>query len=111
MIYLEQQYCMINHLMLLKIQNAMHIKEVSMVYKFFDKNSSGEAVTLSRSEALATRDESSIKSEIILNQQLPGEFHKPILRKLEKLKVYSSFTDNIWSADLADIQLINKCNK
>ena len=73
-----------------------------MVYKFFDKNSSGEAVT---------RDESSIKSEIILNQQLPGEFHKPILRKLEKLKVYSSFTDNIWSADLADIQLINKCNK
>ena len=56
----------------------------SMVYKFFDKKSSGDVATLSRSEALATRYESSIKSEIILNKQLAGELHKPIRRKFEK---------------------------
>ena len=56
----------------------------SMVYKCFDKTSSGDVATLSRSEALATRDEPSIKSEIILNQQLAGELHKPIRRKFEK---------------------------
>ena len=32
----------------------------SMVYKFFDKKSSGDVATLSRSETLATRDDSSI---------------------------------------------------
>ena len=32
--------------------------------------------------------------------------HKPVIRKLEKRKVYSSVIDNIWDADLADA--INK---
>ena len=35
---------------------------------------------------------------------------KPIIRKLEK-KVHSPFIDNIWGADLADMQLISKFNK
>ena len=43
-------------------------------------------------------------------QQLAEELHKPIIRKLKK-KVYSSFKDNIWAADLADMQLISKFNK
>ena len=33
------------------------------------------------------------------------------LKNLKKRKVYSSFRDNIWSADLADMQLISKSNK
>ena len=33
------------------------------------------------------------------------------LKNLKKRKVYSSFRDNIWSADLADMQLISKFNK
>ena len=37
--------------------------------------------------------------------------HKPIIRKFEKRKVYSSFKDNIWGADLADMQLISKFNE
>ena len=64
-----------------------------MVYKFFDKKSK----------------EAGIKS--MSNQQLANELHKPIIRKFEKRKVYSSFKDNIWGIDLADIQLINKYNK
>ena len=30
------------------------------------------------------------------NQQLAKELHKPIIRKYEKEKVYSSYEDNIW---------------
>ena len=37
--------------------------------------------------------------------------HKPIINKFKKCKVYSSFRDNIWGADLADMQLISKDNK
>ena len=66
-----------------------------MVYKFFDKKSKG----------------SSIKSEIKKNQQLANELHKPIIRKFKKRKVYSSFKDNIWGADLTDMKLISKYNK
>ena len=45
------------------------------------------------------------------NQQLANELHKTIIRKFMKRKVYSSFKDNIWGIDLADMQLINKHNK
>ena len=33
------------------------------------------------------------------------------LLKIKKKKVYSGFKDNIWGADLADMQLISKFNK
>ena len=52
----------------------------SMVYNLFDKKFSGGA----------------IKSEIISNQQLAEDLHKPVIRKFEKLKVYSSITVTIW---------------
>ena len=64
-----------------------------MVYKFFDKKSK----------------ETGIKS--MPNQQLANELHKPIIRNFKKRKVYSSFKDNIWGVDLADMQLISKCYK
>ena len=66
----------------------------SMVYKFFDSKVSGSGAKL-----------------IPENEQLAEEVHKPIIRKFEKRKVYSTFKDNIWSADLADIQLLSKYNK
>ena len=43
--------------------------------------------------------------------QLADELHQLIIRKFKKRKVYSSFRDNIWGADLADMQLLSKCNK
>ena len=49
-------------------------------------------------------------SEIMLNQELAEELHKPIIRKFEKQKVHSSFMDNIWDSDLANIELISKFN-
>ena len=44
------------------------------------------------------------------NEQLADELHKPIIRKFKERKVYSAFKDNIWAADLADMQLISKFN-
>ena len=38
-------------------------------------------------------------------------FIHPLLEHLTKRKVYSAFRDNIWAADLADMQLISKFNK
>ena len=64
-----------------------------MVYKFFDKKSSGSGII---NEA---------------NYQLADELHKPIIRKFKKRKVYSSFRDNIWGVDLADMQSLSKYNK
>ena len=52
-----------------------------------------------------------VKKEIIFNKKLAEELHKPITRKLKKRKVYSSFIDNVWGADLNDMQLISKFNK
>ena len=66
----------------------------SMVYKFFDKKSSGSG--------LANNNE---------NIQLANELHKPVIRKFNKRKVYSSFKDDIWGVDLVDMQLLSKFNK
>ena len=59
-----------------------------MVYKFFDKKSSGSGIVNEP------------------NYQLANELHESIIRK-----VYSSFRDNIWGVDLADMQSLSKYNK
>ena len=72
----------------------------SMVYRFFDKKSAKES---------GINKENSVKN--LPNSQLDNKLHKPINRKFKKRKVYSSFKDNIWGVDLADIRLISKYNK
>ena len=64
-----------------------------MVYKFSDKKSKGSGIT----------NES--------NYQLANELHKSIIKRFKKRKVYSSFRDNIWGLDLADMQSLRKYNK
>ena len=66
----------------------------SMVYKFFDSKVSVSGPKL-----------------IPENEQLANELHKPIIRKFEKRKVYSTFKDNIWGVHLADMELLSKYNK
>ena len=66
----------------------------SMVYKFFDKKSSSG---------------SGVASEP--NYQLANGLHRQIIRKFKRRKVYSSFRDNIWGVDLADIQSLSKYKK
>ena len=51
------------------------------------KKSSGDAVTHA--------NKSAIKNEIMSNEKLAEELHRPITRKFGKRKVHSSFKDNI----------------
>ena len=64
-----------------------------MVYKLFDKESSGSVISNEP------------------DYQLADEIHKPIIRNVRKRKVYSSFRENIWGVDLADMQSLSKYNK
>ena len=67
----------------------------SMVYKCFNKKSTGGGVNI----------------PLEFNEQLAKELHKPVIKKFKKGKVYSGLRDNIWGADLADKQLTSKFNK
>ena len=51
------------------------------------------------------------KNENMTNKELAQELHTQIIKKFVKIKVNSPFIDNIWGADLADMQLISKFNK
>ena len=62
-----------------------------MVYKFFDKKSTGSGIA-----------SSSI---------LADELHKPVIKKFNNRKVYSQFKDNIWGVDLGDMQSLSRKNK
>ena len=66
----------------------------SMACNLFDKKSQGKGLANNKQ-----------------NIQLANELHKPIIKKFNKRKVYSSFKDNIWGVDLADMQLLSKFNK
>ena len=66
---------------------------VSMVYKFFDKKSSGSGVATGP------------------NYQLANELHRQIIRKFKRRKVCSSSRDNTWGVDLADMQSLSKYKK
>ena len=70
-----------------------------MVYKFSDIKSVGSGIP-----TLAN-------NEIKQNLQLAEELHKPIIRNFKKRTAYAGFKDNIWGANLADMQSISKFNK
>ena len=44
-------------------------------------------------------------------QQLAKDLYNLLIKKFQRGNIYSSYRDNIWGADLADIQLIRKSNK
>ena len=56
-------------------------------------------------------NKSAFNNEIKQNRQLAEELHKPIIKKIKKRTVYSTFEDHICGTDLADMQLIRKFNK
>ena len=74
----------------------MDIKEDQLLWytAFFDKRSQGRGLVNNKE-----------------NIPLANELHKLIVRKFKKRKVYSSFRENIWGVDLADMQLLSKFNK
>ena len=61
-----------------------------MVYKFFDKK---------------------IGSGVNVNEQLAKELHRPAIKIFKRRKVYARFKDNIWAADLAEMESLCSKNK
>ena len=80
----------------------------SMVYKFFDKKSTGSGFKKLKNTTKPTAGRSALarNSSILANER-----HKPIIRKFNERKVYSQFKDNIWGVDLADMQSLSRKNK
>ena len=77
-----------------------------MAYKFFDSK-----VASSDKKSVGSGAKHVNTKLIPQNEQLADELDQPIIRKFKKEKVYSTFKDNIWGADLADMQLLSKYNK
>ena len=44
------------------------------------------------------------------NEQIPDELHKPVTKKLKK-NIYARFKDNIWAADLTEMESMYCKNK
>ena len=61
-----------------------------MVYKFFDKK---------------------LEWKIIVNEQLAEELYKPVIKRFKRKKVNAKFKDNIWAADLAEMESLSSKNK
>ena len=77
-----------------------------MVYKFSDSKVTSPAKKSVGSGA--KRVNTKITPQ---NEQLAEELHEHIISKCKKRKVYSTFKDNIWGVDLADMELLSKYNK
>ena len=54
---------------------------------------------------------SGINTAKLSSSILADELHKPVIKKIEKRKVYSQFKDNICGVDLADMQSLSRKNK
>ena len=86
-----------------------------MVYRFFDRKSASLPYKSASVSGINTQGNDKIKQNQrpldLTTQELAEELHKPIIRNFKKRTVYSGSKDNIWGADLADVQLISKFNK
>ena len=58
----------------------------SMVYNVFDKKTGWR---------------------VSVNEQLSEELNKPVIKKIKRRKVYARFKDNIWGADLSEMESLS----
>ena len=88
------------------MQNMMYIKGVLLQWfiNFFDKKSALLADKSASCGAVKNENMSNQRPLELATQELAEELHKLIIIKFEKLKVCSSFIDNIWGAELADMR-------
>ena len=50
-------------------------------------------------------------SGIGVNEQLAEKLHKPVIKKFKRRNVYARFKENIWAADLAEMESLSSKNK
>ena len=90
---------MIKHLTLLNPKYNGYEKGLAlMIYKFFIKRLRVMPLYLH-----GQRPYLRVKNENNSNKELAKKLDKPIIRKFKERILYSSFIDNIWGADLADM--------
>ena len=64
---------------------------MSMLYHFFKDKKRGSVVSV--------------------DEQLAEELRKPVTKRFKRRKVYARFKDNIWVADLAEMELLSSKNE
>ena len=69
----------------------------AIVYKFFNERIKGMGIESG--------------NRFPENEILANELHKLIIKNFKRRKMHSSFKDNIWGIDLADMTLISKFNR
>ena len=50
-------------------------------------------------------------SRVSVNKQIAEELHKPAIKKFKRRKAYVRLKDNIWTADLAEMESLSSNNK
>ena len=81
-----------------------------MVYNFFDKKTSARRAQPEKRNKLEI-SLPVVKMRIFETTNQLENYTNQLLETLRKESYINSFIDNIWSADLADMQLISKSNK
>ena len=51
-----------------------------------------------------------IRKQVSVNEQLVEVLHNPVTKKFKKRKVYTRFKDNVWEADLAEMESLSSKN-
>ena len=85
------------HLILLKIQNMMDIKEVLLIYFI--------------NPLIKILLVGALKIEIFLIKKLAEKWCKSIIRMFSKRKLHSVFIDSIWDANSENMHLVSGLNK
>ena len=50
-------------------------------------------------------------SGVSVNRQLAEELHKPVIEKFKRRTVYARLKDNVWAADLAEMESLSSKNE
>ena len=66
------------------------MKLPSILYKFFGKK---------------------IRLRATVNEELVEQLHNPVIKKFKRRKIYATFKDNIWAADLAEMGSLSSKNQ
>ena len=52
-----------------------------------------------------------IRLRATVNEELVEQLHNPVIKKFKRRKIYATFKDNIWAADLAEMGSLSSKNQ
>ena len=87
-----------------KVSGKVLKDKAFIVWRLYGSYERGLASAISK---LFNKKSSGSGDKSMLNQQIAVELHKAI-RKFKRVKDYFLFENNLWGADLADVEIISK---